>query len=203
MTLRKTKVRVTVSENGPYIVTGDIPLAKQTIVADAQGGFGSSGKRTTPLTPHSEDATLSADAGLHEPNPFATAHMRKSGLMEPKRLVVNHTSNRRRCSTGRRCSLPTPKASAPSAVSATRTVRFGVRWSGRTIPGFGRCSSARSTIVRQGRLVAHGTNRQDSRSRTSYPFRSAWSKIPNSQCSGPLWVQGIGMQGRRVRRIRL
>ncbi|TMB97812.1 MAG: iron-binding protein, partial [Chloroflexi bacterium] len=29
---------MTVTENGPYRVEGSIPLAKQTIVADAQGG---------------------------------------------------------------------------------------------------------------------------------------------------------------------
>jgi len=34
----KTEVRVVVSKNGPYLVTGAVPLAKQTIVADAQGG---------------------------------------------------------------------------------------------------------------------------------------------------------------------
>lgn len=34
----KSKVSVTVSENGPYIVTGDIPLNKQTIITDAKGG---------------------------------------------------------------------------------------------------------------------------------------------------------------------
>src|ERR1700722_5730608 len=38
MTSAKSKVRVTVAENGPYMVTGDVPLAKQTIVADAGGG---------------------------------------------------------------------------------------------------------------------------------------------------------------------
>ena len=38
MASEKSKVRVTVSENGPYIVTGDIPLAKQTIATDAEGG---------------------------------------------------------------------------------------------------------------------------------------------------------------------
>jgi CDGSH-type Zn-finger protein len=38
MTSTKSKVRVAVSENGPYIVTGGVPLAKQTIVADAEGG---------------------------------------------------------------------------------------------------------------------------------------------------------------------
>jgi CDGSH-type Zn-finger protein len=29
---------VTVSQNGPYIVTGRVPLAKQAIVTDAEGG---------------------------------------------------------------------------------------------------------------------------------------------------------------------
>jgi CDGSH-type Zn-finger protein len=38
VTSAKSKVRVTVSENGPYMVTGGVPLAKQTIVADAEGG---------------------------------------------------------------------------------------------------------------------------------------------------------------------
>lgn len=38
MASEKSKVRVTVSENGPYIVTGDIPLTQQTIATDAEGG---------------------------------------------------------------------------------------------------------------------------------------------------------------------
>ena len=36
MTSEKSNVRVTVSENGPYMVTGDIPLAKQTITTNAE-----------------------------------------------------------------------------------------------------------------------------------------------------------------------
>jgi CDGSH-type Zn-finger protein len=38
MSSANSKVSVTVSENGPYFVTGDVPLAKQTIRADAEGG---------------------------------------------------------------------------------------------------------------------------------------------------------------------
>ncbi len=34
----KSKVRVTVTENGPYLVAGAVPLARQTIATDAQGG---------------------------------------------------------------------------------------------------------------------------------------------------------------------
>jgi CDGSH-type Zn-finger protein len=38
MTIAKSDVRVTVTENGPYIVTGSVPLQKQTIGTDADGG---------------------------------------------------------------------------------------------------------------------------------------------------------------------
>jgi len=38
MTKSKAEVRVVVSKNGPYLVTGSVPLAKQTIVADREGG---------------------------------------------------------------------------------------------------------------------------------------------------------------------
>jgi CDGSH-type Zn-finger protein len=34
----ETEARVVVSRDGPYIVTGHVPLAKQTIVTDAEGG---------------------------------------------------------------------------------------------------------------------------------------------------------------------
>ena len=32
-----TEMSITVTRNGPYVVTGKIPLAKQTIEADAEG----------------------------------------------------------------------------------------------------------------------------------------------------------------------
>jgi len=38
MTKIKGEVKVVVSKNGPYLVTGNVPLAKQSIVSDAQGG---------------------------------------------------------------------------------------------------------------------------------------------------------------------
>src|ERR1700723_3703310 len=38
MSETKIAARVTVTENGPYLVTGDVPLARQTIVADVEGG---------------------------------------------------------------------------------------------------------------------------------------------------------------------
>lgn len=37
MTKSKGEVKVVVSKNGPYLVSGNVPLAKQSIVGDAQG----------------------------------------------------------------------------------------------------------------------------------------------------------------------
>ena len=39
MTQAKADVRVVVSKDGPYIVTGNVPLSIQTIIADSDGDF--------------------------------------------------------------------------------------------------------------------------------------------------------------------
>src|SRR5580658_818504 len=38
MSKSRAEPRVTVTKNGPYLVSGAVPLAAQTIVADAEGG---------------------------------------------------------------------------------------------------------------------------------------------------------------------
>jgi CDGSH-type Zn-finger protein len=38
MTKSKTGPKVVVTKNGPYLVSGAVPLSRQTIVADAEGG---------------------------------------------------------------------------------------------------------------------------------------------------------------------
>jgi CDGSH-type Zn-finger protein len=38
MTKSKLEAKVVVAKNGPYLVTGSVPLAKQTIVSDEEGG---------------------------------------------------------------------------------------------------------------------------------------------------------------------
>jgi CDGSH-type Zn-finger protein len=38
MTKLRLEAKVAVSKNGPYLVTGNVPLAKQTIVSDEEGG---------------------------------------------------------------------------------------------------------------------------------------------------------------------
>jgi len=38
MSKPKSEAKVVVSKNGPYLVTGDVPLARQTIITDPEGG---------------------------------------------------------------------------------------------------------------------------------------------------------------------
>jgi hypothetical protein len=38
MSRSRTEARIGVSRDGPYIVTGNIPLAEQIIATDAEGG---------------------------------------------------------------------------------------------------------------------------------------------------------------------
>jgi CDGSH-type Zn-finger protein len=77
MAPEKNKVRVTVSENGPYIVTGDIPLAKQTIAADAEGG--SEAWQKGPDVAHRETYAL-CRCGASQTKPFCDASHLKSGF---------------------------------------------------------------------------------------------------------------------------
>jgi hypothetical protein len=59
MTPARTNVRVTVSKNGPYLVTNDVFLAKQTIVTDAEGG--SEAWREGEGIPHPKTYALCAE----------------------------------------------------------------------------------------------------------------------------------------------
>src|SRR5271154_5244517 len=77
MTTTKSKVSVTISENGPYIVTGDIPLTKQTIVADAKGG--SEAWQEGETIPHRESYAL-CRCGRSGTKPFCDGTHLKTGF---------------------------------------------------------------------------------------------------------------------------
>jgi CDGSH-type Zn-finger protein len=77
MAPEKNKVRVTVSENGPHIVTGDIALAKQTIAADAEGG--SEAWQKGPDVAHRETYAL-CRCGASQTKPFCDGSHLKTGF---------------------------------------------------------------------------------------------------------------------------
>ena len=67
-------IRVTVSMNGPYIVTGDVPIARQTIVTDSRGG--SEAWREGETIAHPQTYAL-CRCGASQAKPFCDgAHLR-------------------------------------------------------------------------------------------------------------------------------
>ena len=78
MTSEKSKVRVTVSENGPYMVTGDIPLAKQTITTNAEDG--SEAWQEGSAVAHRETYAL-CRCGASQTKPFCDGSHLKIGFV--------------------------------------------------------------------------------------------------------------------------
>ncbi len=67
MTKSKPEVKVVVSKNGPYLVSGGVPLAKQTIVSDAEGNS-EDWKQGAPLK--TEDSYALCRCGHSKNKPF-------------------------------------------------------------------------------------------------------------------------------------
>jgi CDGSH-type Zn-finger protein len=186
MTSGKSKVRVTVSENGPYMVTGDVPLAKQTIATDPQGG--SESWQAGSAIAHREAYAL-CRCGASHTKPFCDGSHLKIGFAgaetasrdayidQAKVLdgpVLQLTDAESLCAFGRFCD---PNGSVWSQVSQTDE------------------SGSHAMFVRQvndcpsGRLVAW--DKSSGRPiEHALPVSIGLVEDPEQQCSGPLWLRG-------------
>jgi len=181
-----TKVRVTVTKNGPYMVTGDVPLARQTIVTDEEGG--SEAWREGESLPHPETYAL-CRCGASRTKPFCDGAHLKVGfdgtetasrdpyLDQAKRLdgpVLQLTDGESLCAFARFCD---PHGQVWGQVAHTDDPKV------------------RAMFVRQvnacpsGRLVAWDKT-------TGQPVEEALPvslglvEDPEQQSSGPLWLRG-------------
>jgi CDGSH-type Zn-finger protein len=186
MAPEKNKVRVTVSENGPYIVTGDIPLAKQTIAADAEGG--SEAWQKGPDVAHRETYAL-CRCGASQTKPFCDASHLKSGfdgaetasrdayLDQAKVLdgpILQLTDAESLCAFGRFCD---PNGNVWSQVTRTDDPEIRTMF----IRQVNECPS--------GRLVAW--DKASGRTvEQALPVSIGLIEDPEQECSGPLWLQG-------------
>ena len=66
MTKSRGEPRVVVTKNGPYLVSGAVPLARQTIVADAEGGS-ESWRETDPFPPQESYALCRCGHSANKP----------------------------------------------------------------------------------------------------------------------------------------
>jgi CDGSH-type Zn-finger protein len=185
-TTTKSKVSVTISENGPYIVTGDILLAKQTITTDAKGG--SEAWQEGETIPHRETYAL-CRCGRSGTKPFCDGTHSKIGFRGTETASREAYHDQAKVLDG-------PTLQLTDAESLCAFARFcdpnGQVWSqvARTDH-----PHVKELFIRQvnncpsGRLVAWDkTSGQPVEN--ALPVSIGLVEDPEQRCSGPLWLQG-------------
>ncbi|MGA7315573.1 MAG: CDGSH iron-sulfur domain-containing protein [Silvibacterium sp.] len=186
MTATKSKVSVTISENGPYIVAGDIPLAKQTIVTDAKGG--SEAWREDGTIPHRESYAL-CRCGRSGTKPFCDGTHSKIGfngtetasheayLDQAQALdgpVFQLTDAETLCAFGRFCD---PNGQVWNQVERTDDPHVQAMF----IRQVNNCPAGRLAAWDKatGQPIEH-----------ALPVSIGLVEDPEQKCSGPLWLRG-------------
>jgi CDGSH-type Zn-finger protein len=186
MTEAKTKAHIKVVENGPYMVTGDIPLAKQTIVTDTEGG--SEDWLEGEAIAHRESYAL-CRCGASQTKPFCdgshlkvgfdgaetadrAAYLDQAQVLDGPVLQLSDAEGL--CAFGRFCD---PHGQVWSQVEQTDEPRVKAMF----IRQVNNCPA--------GRLVAwdKATGRPIE---TELPVSIGLVEDPAQQCAGPLWVRG-------------
>jgi CDGSH-type Zn-finger protein len=180
------KARVVVSKNGPYLVPGGIPLTRQTIVTDADGGSQAWREDETFAT---KSNYALCRCGQSKTKPFCDGAHAKVGFdgtetasREPyltdakrfdgPRLVL--VDAERLCASGRFCD---PKGSVWSQVAHSDDPKV------------------RQTFLRQvancpgGRVVAWD-KAADAAIEPELPPSIGLVEDPQEGCSGPIWLRG-------------
>jgi CDGSH-type Zn-finger protein len=182
----KAKIQVTVSENGPYLVVGDIPLARQTIVADAEGG--SETWQEGELIVHRPKYAL-CRCGDSQSKPFCDGSHLKNGfdgtetasrepyLKQAKTFdgpTLALTDAEQLCAFARFCD---PHGQVWAQVSQTDNPQVRAQFARQV----NHCPS--------GRLVAWD-KATGQPVETALPVSIGLIEDPPEHCSGPLWLRG-------------
>ncbi len=182
----RNKARVVVSENGPYLVTGGIQMAKQTIGTDAQGGSETweegkayPVKQAYSLCRCGESKTKPFCDGSHSKigfdgretasrEPFARQASVQKG---PDMLLLDAEAL---CAFARFCD---PNGQVWNQVNQTQNPAVRANF----IRQVGNCAS--------GRLVARDRMSQEDLE-PDLPVSIGLVEDPAQGCSGPLWLRG-------------
>ncbi len=187
MCATKTEARVVISRDGPYLVTGELPLGGQTIVTDAAGGAES--WETGRIYPTRESYAL-CRCGRSNSRPFCDGSHLGSGFdgTETARRVpyagqaevLEGTSGlslldvEELCASARFCD---PHGKVWNQIRHTDDPEVRARFLGQV----GNCPS--------GRLVAW--DRESSQAvEPEFPLSISVVEDPAQDCSGPLWLRG-------------
>jgi CDGSH-type Zn-finger protein len=186
MASMKDKVRVTVAENGPYLVTGGIPLAKQTIVADAEGGS-EAWLEGEPI--RHRDSYQLCRCGASGAKPFCDGSHQRVGFDGEETAsrdtyrdqatvldgpVLQLADAESLCAFGRFCD---PRGQVWNQVERTDDPAVRAMF----VRQMNNCPAGRLTALDKtsGQPIEH-----------ALPVSIGLVEDPEQQCSGPLWLRG-------------
>lgn len=186
MTLQKPQARVAVSHNGPYIVTGSVPLETQTIGTDADGG--SEAWRESGSFPQMEKYAL-CRCGQSRTKPFCDGSHAKIGFdgsetakrapyleqaesIEGPALVL--TDADKLCAFARFCDT---HGKVWTQISHTNDPRVRATW----LRQVNDCPSGR--LIAWDKVTRLPLERE-------LPVSIGLIEDPAEQCSGPIWLRG-------------
>jgi CDGSH-type Zn-finger protein len=181
-----SKTLVTISKNGPYLVEGSVPLAKQTIGADAEGegetwvegpAFPAQQKYSLCRCGHSKSKPFCdgshAKVGFNGAETASRAPYREqAGVLDGP--VLRLSDAEKLCAFGRFCD---PHGSVWKQVERTDDESVRARFLGQVA----NCPS--------GRLVAWSKTKGEALE-PALPVSIGIVEDPAQQCSGPLWLRG-------------
>ncbi len=187
MSHSKTKARVVVSKNGPYLVTGDIPLVEQIIETDSEGGSESwkHGKpyktqETCALCRCGQSGNKPFCDGTHSRVGFDGTETASRALYAEQAAVQEGPANLARMDVARLCAFARfcdPHGQVWSQIERTDE------------------PEVRKTFLRQvgncpsGRLVAWDTE-AGKPLEPVLPLSIGLVEDPAQECSGPIWLRG-------------
>jgi CDGSH-type Zn-finger protein len=184
--MSKTKARVVVSKDGPYLVLGNVPLSKQTIVTDAEGGS-EAWEESAPFK--SQKAYTLCRCGRSKSKPFCDGthakvgfdgtetasrepYLKEANAIEGPTMVLTDAENL--CAFGRFCD-PNGQVWNQVEQSDDPVVRKNF------IRQVGNCPA--------GRLVAWDKKTKKP-IEPALPVSIGLIEDPAQACSGPIWLRG-------------
>ena len=186
MTRQKPAARVVISKDGPYLVTGDIPLSKQIIGADAEGG--SEEWKEGKVFPAQQTYAL-CRCGQSNKKPFCDGTHAKVGF--------DGTETANRAPYSRQADVADgPTMQLADQQNLCAFARFcdpkGQVWNQVNNTDD---PEVRETFIRQvgncpsGRLVA--IDKETGKTvEPELPVSIGLIEDPQQQCSGPIWLRG-------------
>lgn len=173
----KKEASVVVSKDGPYIVSGDVTLTQQVIVAEGSRDSVRWQERDTHQ--HTEKFALCRCGHSNTP-PFCDGTHAKIGFDGTETAARTSLPRRRRPSTVRHFRFWMRGTCAPTGGFAIRTARYGIK---SPIPTTRRCDCPAGRLVAFDKATGETVEPQ-------LRVSIALVEDPVQECSGPIWLRG-------------